>query len=240
MKYLIVFIPFLMLFSTSKAYYKNKGWLYHLELPDDKRIDQFQHSNSKDCFIMLYDNEHYLIELISSLTDDMSYSTYLSSGWYHWNNDSLCLKDIKYGYELCFISVDSVTMENVNGYPFMSGRCFTGGMRYLNDYPDLIEFNNDIIDEISSYNSSSELHYELNYKTYYYKTFVEYAITLQEDYTYTIDYDGLTLSKGTWKRNGNLIIMEDSFLKSSYYALIRENELESYTIDFVCKKIILK
>lgn len=231
----------LMYSATSNAYNRNKGFLYQFEIPGEKVSDLFQYINSTDCFLMLYDDGKYVIELEWYLTEDMSYTTFLSSGLYHWSNDSLYLENKKYGYDLIFRSLDSVTIQNVKGYPFIVDKCFTGEMRYLDDYPDYIERNNkSYIDKISSHNSSSEPYYEVNFKSYNYLNHVEYVISLKEDSTYTIDYDNLTLSIGTWERNENLLIMKDNNLNCAYYALIRQNELEAYTIDYVCLKITLK
>lgn len=241
MRYLSIIIMLLMYSATSNAYNRNKGFLYQFETPREKESDNIQFEKSNGCFLMLYDDGRYLMELDSYLTDDMSYATFLSSGLYHWSNDSLYLENKKYGYDLIFRSLDSVTIQNVKGYPFMVDKCFTGEMRYLDDYPDYIERNNkSFIDKISSHNSSIEPYYELNYKSYNYLNRVEYVISLKEDSTYTIDYDNLTLSIGTWERNGNLLIMKDNNLNCAYYALIRQNELEAYTIDYVCLKIALK
>ena len=241
MRYQLFFTIFLMYSSISSAYNQNKGILYQFEISGEKATDIIQHNKTNSCFLMLYDDGRYLMELDSYLTDDMSYATFLSSGLYHWSNDSLYLENKKYGYDLIFRSLDSVTIQNVKGYPFMVDKYFTGEMRYLDDYPDYIERSNkSFIDKISSYNSSSEPYYELNYKSYIFLNSVEYAISIKEDSTYNIDYDNLTLSRGTWERTGNVLIMKDNNLNCFYYALIRENELESYTIDYVCLEITLK
>lgn len=241
MRYLFFFTILMMYFSTSNANKRNNGILYQLVIPSERESDEFQHDKSNGCFLMLYDDGRYLMELVSYLTDDMSYATFLSSGLYHWSNDSLYLDNKKYGYDLIFRSLDSVTIQNVKGYPYIVDKCFTGELGYLDDYPDYIERSNkSFIDKISSYNSSSEPYYELTYKSYIFLNSVEYAISLKEDSTYNIDYDNLTLSRGTWERNGNLLIMKDNNLNCIYYALIRENELEAYTIDYVCLKITLK
>ena len=193
---------------------------------------------SEDCFLWLYDDGTYTIELESwweyfynaqiSLVEE-AVTLHVSIGRYYWDGDKLYCKDAITNSTFDFISSNG-NLITVKGLPFMNDRVFSGLSK---DSHTFLDMSNAMTE--TKWQELNKSVKELPLRKTRYKTTLEefrnFSIDVNQDNTYEMKYGGFLLSQGKWERNGNLLVMHDNNVGGNYHALIEDNTLTIYTLE---------
>lgn len=235
MKRSIILVLALLFAAPAFCQYEiKKGTVYSFEPSTDLRsVNRTWSLMSQDCFLWLYDDGMYTIELESNWeylwTDEFSLFgeteiLHVSAGHYYWDGDKLHCKDIITGATFDFISYN-LNLITATGLPLMENRVFLNYRKDSHTFPDLskamTEAKWQLIDNtVTTQNQLKSTKY-LTYLT----EFLVFTIDIRPDSTYDMEYGGLLLSQGKWERNGNLLVMHDNNIGGNYYALIGDDKL---------------
>ena len=210
----------------------NETVVYSLDLSPEETWYNDRYDDVFDCaFLCLFNNGMCTIELYSYLTDDQVYYSTLFIGGYRWKNRTLRIEDNVNNYKFD-LKKRRGRLKVISGFPFMIDRYFTNPESNQFGSPDTSDFQKKtILSEIDDKISHNQPYYPLEYRLYACRDLVKYSIDIKEDSTYSIVHGGLLLSEGIWERKGNKLYMYDEFLNCQYYAIIGDNELETYSIN---------
>jgi TonB family protein len=177
------------------------------------------------CYIEFYADERYQLILEEHVTNDMVESTILSYGRFNIKKDVIILFDAVHGFEMEFYISKTKQIIVTKGFIFLMRKVLT--------------FDQDIytkcmkpeINPEKQQRSRAEylrLHSTL-YTFHYgqYGSVSAYQLDLKRDKQYTLFYKDILISEGTWKRQGNEIILFDTHLQHSFYVLVGKDRLIS-------------
>ena len=181
------------------------------------------------CSILFIDDEYYM-ELSYNATEDIVYSLVLSYGNYFVKDSLVKLKDKIFGCEI-FLSFNNKSnfLEVKKGFAFMSNRCFN---YYGKSYEDDILITNHkdsaaLSEERQRYVEKHTDLLPLSIGLYGSDSPFEYKLSLQEQQFYQLSYFDIILSKGQWKREGNILHLCDTTLNCTFHLLIGDGVLIS-------------
>lgn len=232
------------LFATPAfcQYEIKKGTVSSLKLNSNiHNLDPSWKRISENCFLWLYDDGTYTIELESWWEYYYNYynadislggegvTLHVSAGHYYWDGDKLHCKDAINNSTFDFISSNG-NLITVKGLPFMNDSVFSGFRKDSHTFPDLSNAMTETKwQELD--NSVKELPLiNTRYKTTL-EEFRNFSINVKRDNTYEMEYGGFLLSQGIWKRKGNLLVMHDNNVGGQFYALIGDNTLTIYLLE---------
>ena len=176
------------------------------------------------CFIEFINSDDYYIEVSSQATDDIVYVVVLSYGKYKIEDGRVVLMDALHDYQMEMLLVDE-TLLIKKGFGFMKGKRFVlHGASYRADIPGIDKDINkaNIQEERDRYNVQNKELHNLTYGRY---KAIEFAFDLEvdENNKYCFGFRDCPFSKGTFKRNGNVLNLYDPSLDCTFYLLIGDD-----------------
>ncbi len=173
------------------------------------------------CFMEFINSDDYYIEVSSQETDDIVYVVVLSYGKYKFKDGRLVLIDALHDYQMEMALADD-TLLLQKGFGVMKGKCFVrNGTSYRTNIPGINENINkaNIQEERDQYIVQNKELHNLTYGRYKAMKFAFY-IDVDENNTYCFGFSDCPLSKGTFKRNGNVLNLYDASLDCTFYLLV--------------------
>ena len=174
------------------------------------------------CYLNL-NNGNFNIELVNQIVDQQ-YSIVVSIGSYSTLNKTITLQDNYNGFKL-YLKVKKNKLEVVSKtILWMKDKIF---IKEQSDYNDeLLTINKNVSDVIKN-----DYRYKLKnniLRIGVYRAGISYAfkMTLLKSNEYTYSFNDIVLSRGTFKRKRNLLILYDTALNYSFYSFIGNNLLE--------------
>lgn len=177
------------------------------------------------CYLNLYNSKEYSIAFQTEESEDLIYSISISTGTFNRINDTLILKDNCAEFEIKLITNNNLLIVS-NGLGWLINKKFIFENENLPD--------DSLIDNFSkTFSVTEKKEIRFNYKNqnltefplivtnYYAKQ--AYLIELKKDSTYNFKLDNILFSDGKWMRDGNILILNDSGLNTSFYILIGNN-----------------
>ena len=235
-RFVILVLASLFAMPAFSQYEIKKGTVNSLKLDSKlQNPDPSWKRKSENCFIWLYDDGTYTIELESwweyIYPGDISLggegvTLHVSAGHYYWDGEKLHCKDAITNSTFDFISSNG-NLITVKGLPFINDSVFSGFRKDSHTFPDISNAMTEA--KWQELNKSVK---ELPLRNTRYKTTLEVfrniSIDVNPDNTYEMEYGGFLLSQGKWERNGNLLVMHDNNVGGHCYALIGDNTLTIY------------
>ena len=205
-----------------------------IETVSQERINEFFTIETWHSFDLFLGNKEYALTYTSG-ADGMFEVASFSFGTYCKNDKGFVLKDLPNGY--------TMTVEYVND----SSLVFTKGL-YCMKSRTLIRksWDQELYDDVKTLGFDYEQDRKecRRYKhqqnasgclagNYGYDVFCEdnfFPLILSKDGSFELSYrsGNLMVSKGTWSREGNLLILQDENLDEPFYALIEEDVIISH------------
>lgn len=180
-----------------------------------------------------FDDGKYLLTMSYYFYNSDSHALHLLSyGDYNLEDNTYTLVDEINKYKVC-LKVVNVQIRNENksilktlhGFEWMRNNYFILMDQNPNDdryiFDEIHDTRRDIQHEIERYHSVTEN--VNNFSTGIYKSDnINYTISLNPNNSYSIDFYGYPLSEGIWERNKNILLLNDTSLEKSFFALIRK------------------
>lgn len=177
-----------------------------------------------DCDIYFYQSGLYEVILREYATDDILYSIVLSYGNYTIKSGNIELTDKYNGQKMLFIHNDDFNITAKVFYPGMLNKKFVKSTFEIYDKPAYTKRKIMLLNqERHKHNLKEKVKNPLSYGIY--KSAWGLGLNLQSNSKYTLEYKGIILSKGTWNREENELLIKDSILNHSFYILIGKNKL---------------
>ena len=176
------------------------------------------------CCLEFVDCNDYYIEISWQATEDIVYVVVLSYGKYKIEDGRLVLMDALHDYQMEMVLADN-TLLLQKGFGFMEGKCFVlHGTSYRTNIPGINENINkaNIQEERDQYIVQNKEMHNLTYGKYKAMKFAFY-LDVDENNTYCFGFSDCPLSKGTYKRNGNVLNLYDPSLDCTFYLLIGDD-----------------
>lgn len=177
------------------------------------------------CFIEFIDSDDYYIEVSSQETEDIVYVVVLSYGKYKIEDGRVVLMDALHDYQMEMVLADE-TLLMQKGFGFMKGKCFMFPVTsYRTDIPGGIDEDinkANIQEERDRYSVQNKELHNLTYGKYKAIKFA-FDLDVYENNTYCFGFRDCPFSKGTFKRNGNVLNLYDPSLDCTFYLLIGDD-----------------
>ncbi|MCF8308265.1 MAG: hypothetical protein K9I68_04565 [Bacteroidales bacterium] len=182
---------------------------------------------SKNCYIYFYDDNNYKITLYDEVTIDMVWIFRLSYGSYQWEGNNVYLHDNYNDLNMVFKKKGDELMP-VKAFLFLKNTSFKkrNEDRYrssLNKYE--ISPLEQQIEEVKTKSIAAPITLRGTYRGGFSGHF---RLFFTENNQYKYWYQDLLISKGEWRRENNIIKMQDAFLKHSFTMVVKNyNQLIS-------------
>lgn len=190
-----------------------------------KSFEMEMEQEQLSCFIEFINSDDYYIEVSSQETDDIVYVVVLSYGKYKIEDGRVVLTDALHDYQMEMVLADESLLIQ-KGFGFMKGKCFMfPGASYRTDIPGGIDEDinkADIQEERDRYNVQNKELHNLTYGRYKAIKFAFY-LDVDENNTYCFGFRDCPFSKGTFKRDGNVLNLYDPSLDCTFYLLIGDD-----------------
>lgn len=195
---------------------------------EGKEYDLDWNEEGFSCGILFINDSEYYIDLSYYATEDIVYTLVLSYGNYITESSLVKMTDKRFGYEM-LVECNEGCLKVKKGFSFMSNRCFNySGWSYTNDVP--ITNHEDSVALLEERQKYVEKHSDLlplPIGLYASDSPFAYKLSLQEQQVYQLCYYDIVLSKGKWKRDGNILQLHDTALDCTFHLLIGVNVLVS-------------
>ena len=238
MRKIIIICVFSGIISCS---YAQLAKFYSINIANDSKNIQ-----TYDLAFVLCEYEKYAMWLVESYDETWYY--FISEGKYKVNDDTLILTDFYTHHQMKY-KFDNPYVYPVITFPFMTGKVFI-------DYGQRDSAKCEIIKvpqsakEISDFKKENNQEYTLEKGLYkFFKWKIELAddnkfeIHLNVDLYYTRNSDSsldLLLFTGTWKRDGNILLLWDTNFEHQFYGFIREDGIELPGFSFFKEPVFKK
>jgi hypothetical protein len=178
-------------------------------------------------------------------SDEIYY--YISYGKYEINNDTLLLTDSYTHHQMVFkfdntyaelFGKENMYVEPIKAFPFLMDKIFTDWEQQHDAHYEVEcgemfnEVSIEINKRISDFKKESAIEYLLEKGNYYWGSY-EITLTGNERYELRLNLNkfdnsklNLLLFSGTWKRDGNILILWDTNFEHQFYGLIWEDGIE--------------
>lgn len=214
MKLLLIFTMIILAYSSINA-----------QITGTYSIRKLNSNISGDIFF--FKNGHYLLDLQESLSDDVIEGMIFSDGSFSQKNNEITLTDKVHGYKIVLLKNNN-ELQVINGFNWLMKKSF-------------VFFNKSVYNEekhIPKINVSSFIRKRYEYKKSHKTGIPLYpgiyddirsrtSLNIQSNNQYSMMYKSIILSQGSWRRNGNELVLLDSALKQPFYVLIGNNVLIS-------------
>lgn len=181
-------------------------------------------SDGMSCDLCIHKNGQYYLTMSEMISDDLEDVVLLSYGNYLVDADTLLLLDTNHAYTMKLL-------KKGTGFIVVSALCFLNNrfMSYWGEYdiaPPLPTISSAFIDyDMVEYNDRCERLFQVSIGNYVCEQGYELSLSAQS--TYIIRYKGCALSKGQWKREGNILNLYDTSLDCTFHLLIGDGVLVS-------------
>ena len=228
------------------------------------QLSGYYHSTTSnenvDCYLSLYINGNYSVELIVQETDDMAFCSAFSQGVYSIKDNTIILNDANHGFVMQLQKSHPTRIITNRGFVFLKDMTFIYDRG--SDSADMNFWRmttNDInyISQKKEREVYQQLHKDLYPPHLYLGTYESenncqpnqrgewekgrgYELNIQENYQYTLYYNRILILQGTWKRVGNELALYDESLQHSFYLLIGQDGLISKYLPGEYRSCILK
>lgn len=180
------------------------------------------------CDILFINGSEYYIDLSYYATDDIVYTLVLSYGNCITEGSLIKMTDKRFGYEM-LMECDEDCLKVKKGFSFMNNRCLNyNGWSYTNDVP--IANHKDSVALSEDRQRYVEKHADLlplPIGLYASDSPFNYKLSLREQQVYQLFYYDIVLSKGQWKRDGNILQLYDTALNCTFHLLVGNGVLVS-------------
>ena len=191
---------------------------------DGKSYEMEMEQERLSCFMEFINTDDYYIEVCSQETEDIVYVVVLSYGKYKVEDGRLVLMDALHDYQMEMTLADD-TLLLQKGFGFMKGKCFVRlGTSYRTSIPGIDENINkaSIQEERNRYIVQNKELHDLAYGRYKAIQFA-FDLDLNDNNSYCFGFRECPLSKGAFKRNGNVLNLYDASLDCTFYLLIGDD-----------------
>lgn len=177
-----------------------------------------------DCYLYVYKDNQYYMEIYSQRSLDIVESVILSFGDYIIANGQLKLKDKVNGYSQLF-SIENNGLKGVQSFVFLTNKLLSLDSEGNESHPDFFGFR---IENIVSSNKREKINLKLG--EYINKTGIR--IELQEKQRFCVYYDTVLLFDGSFHGNGmNWIQLFDLHINHKFeFFILDENTLKGNLI----------
>jgi len=191
--------------------------------------------------IDFFSNQDYMLDMSEKVLSDFIETYIVSVGKFYIKKNIITLIDHKWDFTMQAQIQNDGTIMFVSAFPFIQNQIFEH-FSYNNsvEYDDYLTFKYQYCFKIRipSELKQQKLHqlfyglYEDEYNTQYegtkfFFTHHSYELYINHNLEYTLKYKNLLVSKGTWSRDGNVLILFDENLQHSFYLIITEKGLKS-------------
>jgi len=190
--------------------------------------------------ISLCEDDRYNIYLISDNScsiGSVMWHYYISEGIYKIKNDTLILTDLYTNHKVIY-KFDNPYLYPVKTFPFMMDKVFI-------DYGQIFSamcknIRNDFLTEekVSAFKRENSQENPLEKGIYWFSKWTielsdneKYELRLQNLHLDDSTFD-LLLFTGTWRRDGNILLLWDTNFEHQFYGLIREDGIELLGFSF--------
>lgn len=183
--------------------------------------------NQVEYNIYLYKSGSYLIELSEGVTEDLEQSLVLSYGSYHVQKGHLMLTD-KVNEFTMVLSLDNDKIMVKKSLICITGRTFELYRKDTGEEPVFFKAGinaSSLLTERTNYFKTIKTDFCISYGIYTDKR--GYGINIRAENQYSVEYKNIVISKGTWKRDRNELILKDATLRHNFHALIDGGKLVS-------------
>jgi TonB family protein len=174
--------------------------------------------NSLECEIAFYVNKKYEISVSEKISHDVTEECILSSGNYTVKRNQIILHDSGLGFEMRCERGQSDELKITKGFAFLLSRTLKlYGISY--EPKDNMQSNISPVQiqrEREAYKHAHPDKYPLYYSRYING---DYVLEIQKEYKYTLQYRGILLSEGIWKKDGNELLLSDNSLQHKFVVL---------------------
>lgn len=180
-----------------------------------------------DCYLNLYKNGSYYIELQENLTSDIGKSIVLSYGKYKVNGNRMVLIDKVHNFSMEVIT-DKSKIKFVNSFVFLLNKQFNYYDENTDREPTILKSGISsfkLKEERKEYKKEHQILFSFNVGIYHDNQ--GYRLIIQQNNKYKVEYKGIIISDGDWCRDGNELELKDRYLNRSFYALINDKYIIS-------------
>jgi len=180
-----------------------------------------------ECNIYFYESDSYYIELSENVTSDIIESFVLSYGCYSSKKNEVIMTDKVHGYKMQ-LTPNKNQLKVKHAFNWLVNKEFSFYDNIYNNEPTFIS---------SKTNASTARHERMNYENEnkalfplnmgVYETEQGFSLVLDSNNKYKLGIKNTIISEGTWNRERNELILFDTTLKHSFYALIGKDNLIS-------------
>ncbi|MCL1932218.1 MAG: hypothetical protein FWF53_00175 [Candidatus Azobacteroides sp.] len=212
------------------------------QLPGIYYISDINNNRKIDCYLALYNDGSYDLELSERATVDIVQSAILSHGKYFLKDNQINFLDSIHGFKMQMRLFMQKDIKVEKGFGFLEDKIFI--RCYDNDNPNYINLQIEPEKQKTeryAYQKSHKTLYPIYYGTYesldntyqddkygIYETGRSYELQIKkEENKYLLYYKQILISEGTWKRDRNELSLFDENLQHSFYVLITEKGLIS-------------
>jgi hypothetical protein len=195
-------------------------------------------NDNYNCYLLFSGNGHYSI-LVSedSGESDAIRSFFLSVGKYRIIKNDIKLFDNSGGFTM-LLKKNNSEIEVIHSFKWFKNKHFIFDKKTHSnpeEFESAPKINaSSILLERKKYNSIHKTVIPMSLGFYKSNGFF-FSLNLLPNNNYSYQYKTLKLSEGTWSRNGNILILYDTTLKISLYALISNNLLISNILPGNCE-----
>ena len=205
-KNILILLLSLVCFSSCSKW---KGYWIEEELPQLDRLGYFDKSHV-DCAIYLSKDSFYIT--IPGGMDDIFFEEPIAYGEYSRTGKELYLHDSMNGVETILEKNGLRSLTVLISFPFLTGKHFKRfklEKDYLENFIPI--YGEDAKTRIAKYNEEHPEPFELQMGKYFATgSSQEYLLELHKAGEYRLRYYNLLLSKGFWKREGNVLHLYSS------------------------------
>jgi len=193
-------------------------------------IFSFNFQTDAVCDISFYKDGLYEITINKIPSDDLGIVTTISFGKYTYNKGTITCIDQNNNFQTIFSYNPKYIKAKQAYFGFLNKKIPVSAyfsiepgsrpvfLSYTKEskYKSINEFK-------AAFKKTHKIVYPFKTGVYDYSNF--YTLTINPDHNYFFKFFGSTLSKGTWTRKGNELVLYDEDLKSFFYYFIEKDKL---------------
>ena len=191
----------------------------------------FRDDNQCNLYVEIWNGKYHLY-LSYVLSIDNLTGTTISIGKIHEEGTMMMLEDELFGYTMVLERLDPTTLVMKQGFTSMIGvtfdyLCFPTSAPFVYS-SDTRDFNRDP-HHVKQENCKARRERKVGFQAGDYSLGNEknYLLKTEENGRFTYFYHGVQISKGKWKRCGNLLALRDDGLNKPFFAIIKEKGIVS-------------
>lgn len=186
------------------------------------------------CDLYFVGNEYCLVLTHFNEESDAEMGILLSEGSVDKNGRYYILKDHSQDYTLLLEETDD-ELAMLHSYKFLIQKRFAKTSSYEEEwFTKELKTKDQLEEAILVYNKEQRKELPLPYGFYKVQETSEWRFSLQlnENKTYDLSYRDWPLSEGSYKRDKNTLILNDDYLRCTFYALIKAGKITGIFLPF--------